>query len=146
MRVTCLAAIGVLSAAVSAIAAPAGQVLPPAHFVYVADDTPEDGATPPPAGETPPANSGGVQLDVRPQPTPPEKPPLDLSVPRERSTEPLSPPAAGQPDREGDTSNAPPSSPWEADEPPRGEGAAIIPQETPSGIKAVEDWIRSWFQ
>jgi hypothetical protein len=143
MRVICLVAIGVLSAAVSAIAAPASR-LP--HVLYVADDTPEDSGTAPSAAKTPPAGNGGVQLEIRPQqPPPPEKPPLDLSVPRERPTEPLSPPAANQPDREGDTSNAPPPAPWEADEPPRGEGAAIIPQETPSAIKAVEDWIRSWF-
>jgi hypothetical protein len=130
----------------AAIAATSVPLAPSAPMVRVADTTAPDGETSKQAG-TPPANSGPLQVQPGPETKPPAQPP-NLTVP----PSPVTPPQPGQ---TGPKSNPPPTfeqhqEPGPGGEnpngPPRGEGAAMIPKQTPSGIKAIEDWISSWFQ
>lgn len=143
----------------AAIAATSIPVTPSAPVLRVADTaTPDGEATSKQAGAppatTPPADTqptAGAPLQV--QPGPPTKPPAqppNLNVP----PPPVPPSQPGQTVPEG---NPPPGQTFEQhqepgpggqdpEKPPRGEGAAMIPKETPSGIKAIEDWVSSWFQ
>jgi len=89
-----------------------------------------------------PANGG--KLEVVPPPQGPAKPP-GLTVP-----------PAAPPPRDTGISPAPSENVEQHQEPlpqgqapdalPRGEGAAAIPRETPTGIKAIEAWVSSWFE
>lgn len=135
----------------AAIAATSVPVRPSAPVVRIADTTTPDGETTskqtgaPPA-DTQPATGAPLQVQPGTKPQQPAQPP-NLNVPP-----PPVPPS--QPGTEG---NPPPNQTFEPhqepgpggqdpEKPPRGEGAAMIPKETPSGIKAIEDWVSSWFQ
>jgi hypothetical protein len=92
----------------------------------------------------PPADNGGVQVNIPPPAAPETKPPVDLTPPREGPIERAPAPTG----TDGDTSTSPLPPPAASDEnqPPRGEGAAAIPAQTPWGVQAIEDWVKSWFE
>jgi len=84
--------------------------------------------------------------DGRIQIVPPQAPakPPDLTVPP--APAPVAPPASPPPATEKlEQHEDPPPRGQSPDDLPRGEGAAAIPRERPSGIKAIEDWVRSLF-
>ena len=91
----------------------------------VADDKP---ATKPDRG----------RLEIVPPPVQgPPKPP-DLSLPRQ----PAAPPARATPPSERfEQHEEPPAQGQRPDGLDRGEGFAALPRETPSAVKALEDWI-----
>ena len=132
-----------------AAAAPAPSVRPsaPPHLLRVADPTSDDKGAPnndpaPPGASATDSNSDG-RLQVRPPPEGPPKPP-DLTVPPAPVTPP---PPATEPGRNiNQPDEPPPPAAWEGDEPPRGEGAAAIPRESPPAIAAFKRWLRSWFE
>ena len=150
MRIVCLTAAAALSTGATAVAAMPAAWTPSAPIYRVADATADDGKAPKTDGG-PRTSDGGGKIEIQPGPQPQQPPqPPNLNIP----APPVTPPPPGRP---GTEANPPPGQTLErhqepgpggedANKPPRGEGAAMIPKETPSGIKAIEDWLWSWFE
>ena len=81
-------------------------------------------------------DSGKIQIVPPPVQGPPKPP--DLGLPRQ----PVTPPERATPSNERfEQHEEPPAQGQRPDGLDRGEGFAALPRETPSGIKALEDWI-----
>lgn len=146
MRVAVTAALALCASGAALAADPDSTPLrPPAPLV---DTAKSDGGTGPTTDAAPPANSGQLEVQPGPQPQKPTQPP-NLNIPS-RPAAPSQPGRTGpenQPPNESiEQHQEPPPKGQAPDELPRGEGAAMIPKETPSGIKAIEDWFLSWFE
>jgi hypothetical protein len=89
------------------------------------------------ADDAAPKRNGG-RLEIVPPPLQgPPKPP-DLSLPRQ----PVTPPERTTPSSERFEEHEEPRAQGQApDGLDRGEGFAALPRETPTGVKALEDWI-----
>ena len=159
-----LIAVAALYCNAAATAATSIPVTPSAPVLRAADPTTHDDGTAPKADSaspgaaaatpgasaatpgTPADKSAPLEVQPPPQPQRPPQPP-NLTIPAppvtpaQPGTEPAPPP--------GETlkqHQEPGPGGQDLDKPPRGEGAAMIPKETPSGVKAIETWIWSWFE
>lgn len=152
MRAVYAAVAAALSTGGAAIAAAPAPLTLSAPVIRIADATTGDDkaatTTDAPSPGAPPGNSG--QLEVQPglQPQKPAQPP-NLNIPGPPAT-PSQPgrtgPEGPPPNERVEQHQEPPPRGQPPDELPRGEGAAMIPRETPSGIKAIEEWFASWFE
>lgn len=124
---------------------------PSAPIFRVADTTADENGRAPKPDSAPANSESGGKLEIQPGPQPQQPPqPPNLNIP----APPVTPPQPGQPGTEGNPApgqtleqhQEPGPRGEDAEKPPRGEGAAMIPKETPSGIKAIEDWLWSWFE
>ena len=163
MRALCATVVAALSTgAAAALAATPAPLTVAAPILRVADTTigddktaPNPDAAPPggpataPPTAAPPPGSGRFEVQPGPQKPAQPPPPPNLNIPSPPATTPPATgpgPRATPPSERFEQHQEPAPRGQDPDALPRGEGAAMIPKEKPSAIKAVEDWVASWFE